>query len=165
MKKILFTILACLAFLSNVTYAKEPSVFDFVISLKNDSANDCVLKKQQIIYGRLTKGTVVPEVLFRGQTMSFMMRKHGYYKEKSDYTTGNLFDAQILLTYECGDNETITLMSHRIMKEAGADRRIRGVILDQNHLDATFTTSKPSVFTQSPSKIDWVITNAKDGTL
>lgn len=151
---LLSTLLFC-----NIAHAQRDYIH-FTITIQNDSANDCVLKKQQIIYGSLLQNTSVPETLFRGQSYQISMERHGFYKEASDWYYGDVPDAMIVVTYQCGENENITLLSHlATYSDYYRARTIRGLILEKNNLNATFET-KPcdQLYGNNPSRIDWIIT-------
>lgn len=156
MYKIVVAMLLGAVMYSEISLAEKVSVNDFRIKLKNNTAYDCVLQKQQIIYGTVKDN--VPEVIFRGETSSFIMKEYGYYKETTDLFDGYLTDALILLTYQCGDNQSISLLSHKApLAKYIRERLIRGIILASNNLTASFATKYPSVYYGRPSEIVWVL--------
>ena len=95
-KKILVLISLSLIFMSQAM-AKD-LCHSFRVRIKNFSAYDCTLKTSHIFNGVLSNDTEVPKVIFKGFSEDFDMKSSTRY-------VGNV------LTYQCGDNNEITLFS------------------------------------------------------
>lgn len=116
------------------------------ISIKNAGSTDCVLKKQYPLFGHISDHTQVPEVIFRNQMAVFSMRSN----RKLSLTTS------ILVTYECGDEQEITLFSG-FLTHVGFEQKV----FDAKNMQASVTTEDSPYFsTTEPWKIHWVITNS-----
>ncbi len=100
MKKIL---LVCLWLCSTSLLAYDDQV---IIKITNATDGDCVLTKKTFLYGYISDGGQLPDVLFRDQTIDFRMRS------QEPLRFGVRKDKIFLLTYHCADNQKITLFAN-----------------------------------------------------
>lgn len=83
----------------------SPSILS--VNIKNDTPNDCVLKQQFVLFGHVSDHTKIPEVIFRDQTATFLMRSNSTcVTDPADICT-----KVALLVYACGDDKEVALYS------------------------------------------------------
>ena len=92
--KFLFLILLSLIPLANATPDAQMK-----IRIKASDFADCSLIEYSILGGHISDHTDLPKTIYRSQTAAFSMRPTGKHL------------AEISLTYACGDNMTISLLT------------------------------------------------------
>jgi hypothetical protein len=89
------------------------------VKIYNETAYDCTLTDHHLLVGKLTNDTVLPEVIFKGESASIDVK-----------TTLNEFHhVGVLLTYQCGQGNVATLYS------MGYAHRYDGVLVNSKALD------------------------------
>lgn len=120
------------------------SMDQLIIELKNDGSRDCVLQKYWVLYGHVSDHTKVPNVLFRAQSASFIMRG------------GLSYHKSILLTYVCDVEQEITLFVDTLPELIGDS--VIGKVCDAKRMSAQYTTRNTHGFyINTPMEIHWVI--------
>ncbi|MBP6919088.1 MAG: hypothetical protein KBB94_09245 [Legionellaceae bacterium] len=99
MKKIL---LVCFLLCSSPLLAYDDQA---IIKITNATDADCVLTKKTLLYGQISEGSQLPDVIFRDQTLEFSMRSDAQLR------FGVRKDKMLLLTYHCADNQEATLFT------------------------------------------------------
>ncbi len=112
------------------------------ISVKNDSPSTCYLIQRQI-----KSGTIYRRQLYRIAP--------GAKVTQFEMLQGRKMPASILLTYECGENHTISFLSTKDACFISTPGKVEGRIVSATNMDAVFTTSEGGYL--KPGSIDWVI--------
>lgn len=133
MKKLLFS-LSFLSFILCVQVAYAWNCQIFQVHIKNIGSMDCTLKKSYLISGKLFHNTHIPEVIFRNTEAQFEIMPK--------WT--KLWAAEVLMSYQCGDDKDITIHSRSIIGKG--DNVVQSIILESNNVEATFTDSNAFCF-------------------
>lgn len=139
MKKLLAALLLCMG-----TQADASICGIFKISVKNDTPSTCYLVQRTVKSGVITK--------------------HQSYKIKPGFTMTQ-FELEekdhqspgIIITYECSENQTITLLSTKQSCTYQNGGKIEGIIVKADHLNAVFTSNEGNYFLKKPGLIQWII--------
>ena len=135
----LFCVLCVLSFcFSSAAVAGEDYCSIFQISIKNNTAADCVLKKSYIPLGKLIYDGSISEVIFRDKEVSFFLNWH-----QSHYLI-----AALMQSYQCGDHREIALYSTTPAVEDSS-------ILEKRNMDAKFITQTCNEHYKRSWKIWW----------
>ncbi len=148
---LIFTIISFL--LTEQSFAGSINKFyNLQINITNNSSGDCFLTKNQILYGKLYESNL-PDVIYNGQTAHFEM----YYQNPDSYNSA------LLLTYQCGNTQEITLFSHYIWTHGkGAKYTLKGVALNATDLKTKVSYQYPKnniLTTSTPPIIKWTLIN------
>ncbi len=143
---LIFTIISFL--LTEQSFAGSINkVYNLKINITNNSSGDCFLTKSQILYGKLYESNL-PDVIYNGQTAHFGM----YYQTRDPYNSA------LLLTYQCGNTQEITLFSHYIWTHSkGASYTLKGVAL--NATDLKTKVSYKYISNNRSPVINWTLIN------
>lgn len=130
--------------MSNVSLAFSgvyPCVY-FNITIKNNTANDCQLIQKFVRFGAISSATIEPTKIAAGQeSQSFEMSENGFN------------GPDIVLTYQCGNNQIITIESQKNLCMNNGD--ITGSILSLSNIDATYTKVTGSYWKNKKGSIYW----------
>lgn len=113
------------------------------VAVKNDSPSTCYLVERTIKSGSIHK-----RFLYRispGVKITQFEILEGYKKP-----------ASILLTYECGDNRSISFLSTKDACVGNHAGKIEGTVVAATNMTAVFTTSLEKGYYLANS-IDWII--------
>ena len=133
MKKIIAIITLC-AF-SAMVNARGEGCRLYKVHIKNTGSADCVLKKQYILYGKLTEHSQIPEVVFRGQQAQF---------EMTNSQIDRFLEAGCLISYECGDDKEVTFFTTTHMQQPTfmkTDKTLSAIV-DSKNMEVSFNTSR-----------------------
>ena len=154
---------------SHYAFANNPGCRETVFSIQNESSNDCVLKEYKILKGTLFDEFQVPDVILRGTTMAFTVTQ-GREKRESmgDYRFGTNASAMVYLSYQCGNDQSISMLSHLrpevYCSIGGAPSIAEGFVLSKQNLDAKFSKLNPAICSAwsetRPAKINWVLADS-----
>ena len=149
---VLYTLLLC----STAIFANPEQ---FKIDITNGGTANCVLKQKTILSGYVSDGSVIPTTIRPDQTATFFMRS-GTATPLGDtgfmvITTSSIKDKIILLTYSCGDNQEITLLTDQAFFDVSL--RVGGKVLDAQTIYAKFTTSTPRWWAKDSPEIHWTL--------
>lgn len=139
MKRIIIALLLCLG-----TQAYATMCQNLKVSIKNDTPSTCYLIQKNIKSGNIIKRQP--------------------YKVKSG-TTIIQFEAEeskkqpinILLTYECGEDHTITLLSSKELCRLSSSGKIHGLIVKSTNLSAVSSITESGFYNSKPNNILWTI--------
>ena len=111
----------------------------------------------------------VPDVILRGTTMAFTVTQGRDKRESTgDYRFGPNTSTMVYLSYQCGNDQSISMLSHlrpEVYCSIGRARSIaEGFVLTKNNLDAKFSKLNPAICSAwneaRPAKINWVLTDS-----
>lgn len=140
MKGIMTVLLLCLG-----TQAYAISICQTLkISIKNDTPSNCFLIQKVIKSGTITKRQPY-KIKSGATTMQFEV----------DETKRQAIS--VLLTYECGDDKTITLLSSKEACGFNNRGKVQGVLVKSSNLSAVSSISDTSYYSSKPSNILWTI--------
>lgn len=107
----------------------------YKVHIKNTGSADCVLKKQYILYGKLTENSQIPEVFFRGQQAQFEMTNSQIYR---------FLEAGCLLSYECGDDKEVTFFTTTHMQQPTVMKtdNTLSAIVDSKNIEVSFNAGR-----------------------
>ena len=127
----------------SVVHAEEDCA-TLKVHIKNNSGNDCVLKKHYIELGKLVDKSQIPEVIFRDKEAFFSLT----WDFQSPY--GNYFVSAMLMTFQCGDDKEVTLFSNtpNISKSS---------VLEQTNMTASGSYIVCSSSKNLPWQLNWVL--------
>ncbi len=141
MKKTIYLILL----LSLFTQTYAVSNCDILkISIKNDSPTNCYLIKRSVKSG----------TIFRRQLYKI---SPGSKVTPFELQQGFKAPASIALTYECGEDHTITLLSTMSYCAYSRPGKVEGVIINKTNMDAVFTVKDGAYYSSKHGYIDWII--------
>ena len=114
------------------------SVGVFLMSIYNNSSNNCTLTSKTFLSGHLFQNNRVPEYIPAGNTLHFIMLA----KPKRTAT--------VRLSYECGAGNSITFISrgNRAVKPP-----TKGVVENSQNMRAYYNT----IFGVNTHSIDWIL--------
>lgn len=141
MKKCIFSFLL----LSLFTQTYAASSYDmFKISIKNDSPNTCYIIKRTVSSGSISRRQLYKIASGSTTTQFELQQRHEA-------------PATIIVTYECGEDHTITLRSS--MSYCGYSRpgKVEGLVLKKTNMDAVFTVKDGAYYSNKSGYIDWII--------
>ena len=115
----------------------------FKISITNSGAENCILKENNILFGYVSDGTVIPKIIHPDETETFMMKSGSatVFKDWIIIRASDNKDKIILLTYSCGDNKEITLFTDK--GNFNLSQKVGGRVLDAQIINAKYTTRLP----------------------
>jgi hypothetical protein len=134
------------------------------VNINNQSPADCVLEKQYLIHGKLPPTDVIPQVIFRNQEAQFKMMG----VVDSD-------ELDVLLTYQCGDEQTISFYTRK--PESKSIRPRRGIplyfftadnstVVESKNITAKFTSELCNTgaywYSEKPNKVNWIISSSEN---
>lgn len=169
MKKVISSFVFTCLILPSLVHAKNPGCEETVFSIQNQSSNDCILKEFKILKGSMFEQSQIPEVVFHGQTVDFSVTlSQDNRRSALDYRYSSDASVMLYLNYQCGNNQSINLLS-QVSPEiycsmGGKKSSIEGFILNKNNLDATFEKTDNTLCSAwsktPPSKISWTLTDS-----
>ena len=156
MKKVLlYTLLLC----STVVSANPDQ---FKINITNDGTTNCILKNKNVLYGYVSDRSTVPAMIRPNETATFFMRSgtatplgNGLIMITDSFCK----DKIILLTYSCGSDQEITLLTDQGIFDISL--KVGGKVLDAQLINAKFTTRLPKWFANDLNdfpEIHWTLT-------
>lgn len=120
--------ISTLCLLTTLSYASTELCGGLRVRIRNYSAYDCTLVNNFVINGTTYHDTSVPSVIYRWQSVFFDIKK-GPGSRRCDFSN--------VLTYQCGDDHTISLYSMRF------SGRHHGILTDFSVLDANHMSATP----------------------
>lgn len=128
LKKLVISLICTLLFVSQAyagSLCKPRS--SLRVRIYNYSSYDCTLKNHYLIHGSLSNDSTIPAVIFRGLSDQFDMSMPGLH-------------AINLLTYQCGEDQEITLFSERFY--TGGNHAVTTEVLNPINMQATAKYSR-----------------------
>lgn len=151
LSRLLFITCCVSIFSTAMAKTEQPSDCSLLnVSIRNDSNNDCVIKRAYLALGAFAKKSQFPEVIFRGKEASFSVATSFIDKFYFLHTA-------IFMDLQCGDDQKITLFT--------ATPTLRhSSVLDQKNMTAEFTQEDcNNVKGQSrPWTIQWILQPAAE---
>ena len=141
MKKL---IIAALLIMMTQAYASQWQCEIFRINVKNDTPSTCYLIQRTINSGKVYK--LQPYKIKPGTTAT-----------QFEVVENNHEQVSVVLTYECADNHTITLLSSKGRCWYQNTGKIEGIITKANNLNAVFSSKEGSYLIPQPGSILWTI--------
>lgn len=125
------------------------------IRIKNDSPNDCIIKKYYLPFGRFAKKSQMPEVIFRSREATFSLSKSfdGMVSEgDSSYLRTSMF-----IFLQCGEDAEIALFINTPFLS-------RSSVQEQKNMRAegTYQICNNIKGTARPWEITWVLQPPKE---
>lgn len=156
MKKVLlYTLL-----LYSTVVSADPD--QFKINITNDGTANCILKNKKILYGYVSDRSTVHTTIRPNETATFLMRSgtatplgNGLMLISDD----SFKDKTILLTYSCGPDQEITLLTDQGIFDLSL--KVGGKVLDAQLINAKYTTRLPKWFANNLNdfpEIHWTLT-------
>lgn len=139
MNKLIIALLWCVSLQVHASFCES-----FKISVKNDTPSTCYLTQRTLKSGVIYKRQ--PYKIKSGATVT-QFELNDTYEEGSS----------IEVTYECSDTSSITLMSSKKRCTAVSQAQIVGAVVKATGLNAIFTITEGSYFSQKPGFINWTI--------
>jgi hypothetical protein len=137
---------AIVAFLLTIcaqTYALD-SCSVLRISVKNDSPSTCYLIER----------TVKSGIIYNHQLYKILS---GSKVTQFEIANGKDKSASIQITYECGENHTVSFLSKKGACTFSNHGKVEGQLVNANNMTAVFTTTESSYISQKSALIDWII--------
>ena len=126
------------------SFADSNKLYNLNVNIINNSSGDCFLTKNQVLYGEVYP-LKIPDVIYYGETVHFKMNPKSPYPHKT----------AVVLTYQCGPAQEITLFSNYIW--TWRDYILDGVALNPTNLTAKVSYEKPQY--NIPPTITWTLIN------
>ena len=127
-----YLFLFCLFSLSTVVNAEirdytQCNLFD--IRIKNESQNDCIIKKYYLPLGEFGRKSQMPEVIFRNREAKFSLTNSENLKISD--SDGDYLQTEVLISVECGEDTEITLYANTPFIQ-------KSTVLEQKNIKARF---------------------------
>lgn len=139
MKKIVLALLLCIG-----TQAHASMCQNLKLSIKNDTPSTCYLIKKSI-----QSGAIVKRQPYKIKSGTTIVQFEAEESKKQPI--------QITLTYECGENHTITLFSTKGVCILSNYGKINALVIKSNDLTAIPTITESSFYSSKPNQILWTI--------
>ena len=114
----------------------------FLTTITNTLATDCILKEQYILFGHVSDHTSIPTVIHPNKTERFMMRSG------PNYESGIFMSKTFLLTYVCDSEQEVTIYANANNYDMDAKK------FDEKNMSATFKMYIPMI---EHSEIHWTL--------
>lgn len=110
------------------------------VQIKNNSSNDCVVKKAYSAFGRFVNSSQFPEVIFKGKEATFSLT-HSF--RNIEY-----LEIAVLMSFQCGEDREVTLFT-------STPSIFHSSVLEHQNMDAEFGANYCDRNKNTPWEIEW----------
>lgn len=116
------------------------------VRIKNETGNDCVIKKYYLPFGQFAKKSQMPEVIFRNREASFSLSQ-SFNDELSDFLQTSLF-----IFIECGEGNEVVIYNNTPFLRNSSVQEKKNINAKGTYQDCENTMGKAR-----PWEITWVL--------